>query len=65
MWESTRVGQEAEGMEENVAFIVVFMERNEQGRVGNLASLGLHSWNNVIGLQDIRQALIVWYLALE
>lgn len=27
-WASTRVGQEAEGVEENLVFIVVFMERN-------------------------------------
>lgn len=36
---STSVGQEEEGVEENVVFIVTCVERNGQGRVAKLSKL--------------------------
>lgn len=44
------VGPEAEGVEENVVFIEVFVERKGLGRVGRLSEIKIAYWNNVSGV---------------
>ena len=50
MYGSTRVGQEADGVEENVVFTEVFVERKGQGRVGKLSKIKIAYWNAVSGV---------------
>lgn len=50
MYGSARVGLEAEGVEENVVFIEVFVERKGLGRVGRLSEIKIAYWNNVSGV---------------
>ena len=50
MYGSTRVGQEAEGVEGNVVFIEVFVERKGQGRVGKRSKIKIAYWGDVSGV---------------